>query len=68
MSRPFMSAPTDCARSSRSRTDVLLLAATALCVGGLAVVAGAVSFAHMRELATHHGQPGLEVVRLSDQR
>ncbi|GLZ00671.1 DUF2637 domain-containing protein [Actinoplanes sp. NBRC 103695] len=31
---------------------------TVLFVGGLAIVAGAISFAHMRELATHHGQLG----------
>ncbi|MFC0530258.1 DUF2637 domain-containing protein [Phytohabitans kaempferiae] len=39
-------------------TDKLLLILTALFVGGLAFVAGAVSFAHMRELALHHGQLG----------
>jgi Protein of unknown function (DUF2637) len=44
----------------RTRTDKLLLAMTALFVGGLAVVAGAVSFAHMRELAIHHDQVGWE--------
>jgi hypothetical protein len=42
----------------KSRTDTMLLIATALFVGGLAVVAGAISFAHMRELATHHDQLG----------
>ncbi len=42
----------------KNRTDTLLLIATALFVGGLAVVAGAISFAHMRELATHHDQLG----------
>lgn len=31
---------------------------TALCVGALAIDAGAVSFSHMRELAGHHGQLG----------
>jgi hypothetical protein len=40
----------------KTRTDKLLLIATALFVGGLAIVAGAISFAHMRELATHHDQ------------
>jgi hypothetical protein len=38
--------------------DKLLLVMTALFTGGLAAVAGAVSFAHMQELATHHGQLG----------
>jgi Protein of unknown function (DUF2637) len=42
----------------RTRTDKLLLILTAVCVGGLAIVAGAISFAHMRELATHHDQLG----------
>jgi hypothetical protein len=40
----------------KNRTDTLLLIATALFVGGLAVVAGAISFAHMRELQTLKGQ------------
>jgi len=40
------------------QTDKLLLILTALFVGGLAVVAGAVSFAHMRELALRHDQLG----------
>ncbi|MDG4798830.1 DUF2637 domain-containing protein [Micromonospora sp. WMMD1082] len=31
---------------------------TGLCVAGLAIVAGAISFAHMRELALEHGQLG----------
>src|SRR6185312_4530054 len=35
-----------------------LLVLTAVCVAGLALVAGAFSFAHMRELATHHEQLG----------
>ncbi|WP_239160227.1 DUF2637 domain-containing protein [Virgisporangium ochraceum] len=42
----------------RRRTDRMLLLATAGFVGGLAVVAGAISFAHMRELALDHGQLG----------
>lgn len=42
----------------RARTDKLLLILTALFVGGLAIVAGAISFAHMRELALEHGQLG----------
>ncbi|WP_328467275.1 DUF2637 domain-containing protein [Actinoplanes sp. NBC_00393] len=41
-----------------SRTDRALLILTALFVAGLAFVAGTISFAHMRELATHHGQLG----------
>ncbi|MEV6631920.1 DUF2637 domain-containing protein [Actinoplanes sp. NPDC051470] len=41
-----------------TRTDKTLLILTALFVGGLAFVAGAISFAHMRELATHHDQLG----------
>jgi hypothetical protein len=39
-------------------TDKLLLVLTALFVGGLAIVAGAISFAHMRELALDHDQLG----------
>jgi hypothetical protein len=35
-----------------------MLTMTALFVGGLAIVAGAVSFAHMQDLATHHDQLG----------
>lgn len=35
----------------KTRTDTLFLILTALLVGGLAVVAGAISFSHMRELA-----------------
>ena len=42
----------------KTRTDKTLLILTALFVGGLAIVAGAISFAHMRELATHHDQLG----------
>jgi hypothetical protein len=41
-----------------TRTDKALLIVTALFVGGLAVVAGAISFAHMRELALDHDQLG----------
>ncbi|GIE99470.1 hypothetical protein Ari01nite_69350 [Paractinoplanes rishiriensis] len=41
-----------------TKTDKTLLILTALFVGGLAVVAGAISFDHMRELATHHDQTG----------
>jgi hypothetical protein len=40
------------------RTDKTLLVLTALFVGGLAIVAGAISAANMRELATHHDQLG----------
>ncbi|ROO59108.1 hypothetical protein EDC02_0895 [Micromonospora sp. Llam0] len=35
----------------RSRTDRILTAVTVVCVAGLAVVAGTISFAHMHELA-----------------
>jgi hypothetical protein len=42
----------------KNPTDKMLLILTALFVGGLAFVAGAVSFAHMRELAIHHDQLG----------
>ncbi|MEN3611372.1 DUF2637 domain-containing protein [Plantactinospora sp. ZYX-F-223] len=42
----------------RTRTDRLLLALTGLCVAGLAIVAGAISFAHMVELAQRHDQTG----------
>ncbi|GAA1886061.1 DUF2637 domain-containing protein [Asanoa iriomotensis] len=42
----------------KTPTDKILLTVTALFVAGLAIVAGAISFAHMRELATHHGQLG----------
>jgi len=42
----------------KTRTGTLLLVLTALFVGALAIVAGAISFAHMRELATHHDQLG----------
>jgi hypothetical protein len=42
----------------KSRTDKALLILTALFVGALAIVAGAISFSHMRELATHHDQLG----------
>jgi Protein of unknown function (DUF2637) len=41
-----------------SHTDKLLRGLTALTVAGLAVVAGAISFSHMRELALHHDQLG----------
>ena len=41
-----------------TRTDKTLLTLTALFVGAPAIVAGAVSFSHMRELATHHDQLG----------
>jgi hypothetical protein len=41
-----------------TRIDKLLLILTAVFVGGLAVVAGAISFAHMRELALDHDQLG----------
>jgi hypothetical protein len=41
-----------------TRTDKILLVFTALFVGALAIVAGAISFAHMRDLALHHDQPG----------
>ncbi|PZG21153.1 hypothetical protein C1I95_08020 [Micromonospora craterilacus] len=42
----------------KTRTDTLLLVLTALFVGALAIVAGAISFAHMMELAERHGQSG----------
>ena len=42
----------------KTTADKILLTLTALCVGGLAIAAGAISFAHMRELATHHDQLG----------
>lgn len=42
----------------KTRTDKLLLILTALFVSCLAIVAGAISFAHMRELALDHNQPG----------
>jgi hypothetical protein len=41
-----------------TKTDKTLLILTALFVGGLAVVAGAISFDHMRDLATLHDQTG----------
>lgn len=41
-----------------TKTDKTLLVLTALFVGGLAVVAGAISFDHMRELAGYHDQTG----------
>lgn len=41
-----------------NRTDKALRVLTGLTVAGLAVVAGAISFAHMTELATEHGQTG----------
>src|SRR5262249_30650662 len=40
------------------RTDSLLLVVTALFVGGLAIVAGAISYAHMQNLALRHDQLG----------
>jgi uncharacterized protein DUF2637 len=42
----------------KTRTDKTLLILTALFVGALAFVAGAISFSHMRELAIHHDQLG----------
>jgi len=42
----------------KTRTDKTLMILTALFVGALAFVAGAISFSHMRELATHHDQLG----------
>ncbi|MFI9638954.1 DUF2637 domain-containing protein [Micromonospora sp. NPDC051925] len=41
-----------------SRADKALRVLTGLTVAGLAVVAGAISFAHMTELAIEHGQTG----------
>ena len=41
-----------------ARIDKMLLVLTALFVGALAFVAGAISFAHMRELALDHEQLG----------
>ena len=43
---------------NRTRTDKTLFIVTALFVGALAFVAGAISFSHMRELALHHDQLG----------
>ena len=43
---------------TQAPADKLLLVLTALFTGGLAAVAGAVSFAHMQELATAHDQLG----------
>lgn len=43
---------------SRRRSDTALLVLTGACVAGIALVAGAISFAHMRELATQHDQAG----------
>ena len=43
---------------NRTQTDKTLLILTALFVGALAFVAGAISFSHMRELALDHGQLG----------
>lgn len=43
---------------NRTRTDKVLLTLTASFVGGLAFVAGAISFSHMRELALDHDQFG----------
>jgi hypothetical protein len=42
----------------KSQTDKILMMLTATFVGGLALVAGAVSFAHMRELALDYDQVG----------
>ena len=42
----------------KNRTDKTLMLLTALFVGALAFVAGAISFSHMRELALHHDQFG----------
>jgi hypothetical protein len=41
-----------------NRTDKALRALTGLTVAGLVIVAGAISFAHMTELALKHGQTG----------
>jgi hypothetical protein len=41
-----------------SQTDKVLRVLTGLTVAGLAIVAGAISFAHMKELALHHDQIG----------
>ena len=41
-----------------SRTDKVLRVLTGLTVAGLAIVAGAISFAHMTELAMKHDQTG----------
>jgi hypothetical protein len=46
------------ATPSSRRTDTLLLVLTGVFVGGLALVAGAISFAHMTALAAEHGQAG----------
>ena len=43
---------------NRTQTDKTLFVLTALFVGALAFVAGAISFSHMRELALDHGQLG----------
>jgi hypothetical protein len=42
----------------KTRTDKTLMVLTALFVGALAIVAGAISFSHMRELALDHDQLG----------
>jgi hypothetical protein len=42
----------------KARTDKTLMVLTALFVGALAIVAGAISFSHMRELALGHDQLG----------
>jgi hypothetical protein len=42
----------------KTRADKAFLILTGLFVAGLAIVAGAISFAHMRELASHHDQLG----------
>jgi hypothetical protein len=44
--------------ASSGRTDAVLLILTGMFVGGLALVAGAISFAHMAQLAAAHGQTG----------
>ena len=41
-----------------SRTDKAITVLTGVTVAGLASVAGAISFSHMTELATEHGQTG----------
>jgi hypothetical protein len=41
----------------KTRTDRMLLIATAVFVGGLAIVAGMISFSHMRALALIRSWP-----------
>jgi Protein of unknown function (DUF2637) len=43
---------------TRTDTDKVFLILTGLFVAGLAIVAGAISFSHVTELATHHDQTG----------